>query len=139
MKKGLQKILSISLALIVFFSTMSFTVVSNYCADDLVDYSFFDNASWCNEIPGDSFTKTCEISDVPCCSSDILIVKGKDDLQQASFQSLTFDHQLFIATFTYSYLSLFEDVDDQITPFANYTPPLVGHGIFFCLTRPFLI
>jgi hypothetical protein len=117
---------------------MSFTVVSNYCADDLVDFSFFDNASWCNDLQDDSFSKACEISEVPCCSSDQLVVEGKDDLQQASFESLTLNQQLFVATFTYSYLSLFEDLEQESTPFPNYTPPLLVRDILL-LDQTFLI
>ncbi|MDT0642538.1 hypothetical protein RM553_06795 [Zunongwangia sp. F363] len=138
MKKFFQKILSISLALIVFLSTMSFTVVSNYCADNLVDYSFFDNASWCNEMPDDSFSKICEISEVPCCSSDQFVVEGQDDLQMNSVESLTFDQQLFVATFTYSFVNLFEVGDKETIPFANYTPPLLVRDILL-LDQTFLI
>jgi len=138
MKKGFQKILSLSLALIVFFSTMSFTVVSNYCADDLVDFSFFDNASWCHDLQDDTFSKVCEISEMSCCSSDQIVVEGMDDLQKSSFELLTFDQQLFVATFTYSYLGLFEDLDKETIPFANYNPPLLVRDILL-LDQTFLI
>lgn len=138
MKSFFHRLLSFSLALIVFFSTMSFTVVSNYCADDLVDFSLFNNASWCNDVQDDSFSKACEISEVPCCSSDQLVVEGMDDLHKVSFESLTQDQQLFVATFTYSYLSLFEDDDKESIPFANYTPPLLVRDILL-LDQTFLI
>ncbi len=138
MKSFFHRLLSFSLTLIVFFSTMSFTVVSNYCADDLVDFSFFDNASWCNDMQDDSFSKACEISEVPCCSSDQLVVEGMEDLHKVSFESLTLDQQLFVATFTYAYLSLFEDLDQDRTPFVNYNPPLLVMDILL-LDQTFLI
>ena len=138
MKSLFHRLLSLSLALIVFFSTMSFTVVSHYCADNLVDFSLFNNASWCGDLVDDSFSKVCEISETPCCSSDQFDVEGMDDLHKASFESLTFDQQLFVATFTYSYLSLFEDLDKESISFANYNPPLLVRDILL-LDQTFLI
>nr|WP_245750724.1 hypothetical protein [Allomuricauda taeanensis] len=111
---------------------------SHYCADDLVDFSFFNNASWCNDMPDDSFTKACEISAVPCCSSDQLVVEGRDDLNKVSFESLTLDQQIFVATFTYSYLSLFQVGEKETIPFANYTPPLLVRDVLL-LDQTFLI
>lgn len=138
MKNFFHRLLSISLALIVFFSTMSFTLVSNYCAENLVDFSFFDNASWCNDLQDDSFSKVCEISEAPCCSSDQLVVEGIDDLQKSSFESLTLDQQLFVTTYAYSYLNLFEDIEKERIPFANYNPPLLVRDILL-LDQTFLI
>lgn len=89
-------------------------------------------------MPDDSFTKACEISAVPCCSSDQLVVEGRDDLNKVSFESLTLDQQVFVATFTYAYLNLFEDNDEQTIPFANYTPLLLVKDILI-LDQTFLI
>ncbi|OSS39653.1 secreted protein [Christiangramia flava JLT2011] len=61
-----------------------------------------------------------------------------DDLQMNSVESLTFDQQLFVATFTYSFVNLFEVGDKETIPFANYTPPLLVKDILL-LDQTFLI
>lgn len=52
MKQFLSKIVSSVLALLVLFSTFSFTVEKHYCGDYLVDVSYLGKADTCNSNSG---------------------------------------------------------------------------------------
>ena len=71
MKKVFYKISSFSMALLVLFSTLSFTVESHYCGDILVDSSVFGAAETCGmEIQKQSNSSECDITKSNCCSDE---------------------------------------------------------------------
>ena len=123
MKSFFHKILSIALASLVFFTTMSFTVDIHYCGDSLVDFALFHNAQTCG-MENQPSQKSCEegFSEKPCCSDTQIVVEGQDDLN-SSFTKLSFEQQAFVATFFYTYFNLFDGLDKNIVPFRDYTPP----------------
>ncbi len=113
------------MALIVLFSTMSFSVDMHYCGDHLVDFSMFDKVDTCmmkTEMAKTS--KACEAMEMEmnCCSDIEVIIDGQDDLK-ISLDQLTFEQQLFVVSFTYSYTHLFKGQDENVIPFRDYAPP----------------
>lgn len=120
MKKAVQKSLSTILALLVLFSTFSFTVDKHFCGSMLVDKAIFSEAKTCGMEMGSETTN----SEDSCCTNEKTAVEGQDELK-ISFNSLDFDQQLFLSTLTFSYINLFDGSPIQIVPFKNYTPPLL--------------
>jgi len=125
MKEAFLKIGSILMALIVLLSTMSFTVDMHYCGDNLVDFSLYDKVDTC--MMKAEITKTsnsCEVMEMEmdCCTDIEVVVEGQDDLK-ISFDQLTFDQQLFIASFVHSYINLFEGLEENSIPYRDYSPP----------------
>nr|WP_317042524.1 hypothetical protein [Lacinutrix venerupis] len=114
----MHKILSFTMAFVVLFSTLSFTVESHYCGSSLVDTAIFTKAKVC----GEDIT-----SDAPamkgCCKNEIEVVKGQDNLKLNVFDDLDLSQQLFITSFVYAYTALFESLPKQIIPHKNYSPP----------------
>jgi hypothetical protein len=138
MKKVFHKISSFCLALIVLLSTVSFTVDSHFCGDTLVDSSIFGHAETCGmEIQQQSQSSECNISKKDCCSDEQVTIKGQDTLK-TSFDKLEKDQQLFVATFLYSYISLFEESQSNINSFRDYSPPFLVRD-FQVLDQTFLI
>lgn len=133
MKKAVQKSLSTMLALLVLFSTFSFTVDKHFCGSMLVDKAIFSVAKTCG-MEMDSEAMNSEDS---CCTNQKIAVEGQDELK-ISFHSMDFDQQVFLSTFTFSYLNIFEGSPLQIIPFKNYTPPLLVADIVV-LDQVFLI
>lgn len=127
------------MALMVFFSAMSFTVEKHFCGDILVDYSFFGNTETCGmEVQQDtSCLKEYNLKEENCCSDETLTVEGQNELK-ISFHDLTFDQQLFITSFGYSFINLFEGLEENITPFEHYPPPVLVRNIIV-LDQTFLI
>ncbi len=64
-----------------------------------------------------------------CCSEEVIFVDGQDDLK-ISFDNLTFEQQLFVTSFAYSYINLFEGFDKNVPSYEEYKPPLVIRQIY---------
>lgn len=127
MKEALHKITSMSMALIVLLSTMSFSVDMHYCGDHLVDFSMFDKVDTClMKAEKSKDSRSCEIMEMEtetnCCSDIEVTIEGQDDLK-ISLDQLTFDQQQFVFSFTYSFINLFKEADEDIVPFRDYVPP----------------
>jgi hypothetical protein len=140
MKELLRKIVSMAMALLVLFSTMSFSVDMHYCGDDLVDFSFSDKVDTCMMKADISKSSSeCAVMDVKmdCCSDVEVVIEGQDDLK-ISFDQLTFDQQLFVASFVYTYIDLFEGFDENRIPFKDKSPPPLIRDIQI-LDQTFLI
>lgn len=113
------------MAVIVLFSTMSFSVDMHYCGDHLVDFSLFEKVDTCMmkaEITKSSTQCAVMEMEMDCCTDVEVIIEGKDNLK-LSFDQLTFDQQLFVASFTCSYIDLFKRFDENVVPFKDYLPP----------------
>ncbi|WP_440344592.1 HYC_CC_PP family protein [Leeuwenhoekiella palythoae] len=129
MKKVFYKILSVLMAFVVMLTTMSFTVDMHYCGDSLVDFSFFTKAESCGMEKAQPVK--CEnpaMSKKSCCSDQKIVKEGSDDLK-TSFTKLTFEQQTFVATFFYTYINLFEGLDENIVPFKDYSPPFIERDV----------
>lgn len=124
MKKILQKSGSLVMALLVLFSTMSFTVDKHFCGTYLVDQAVFSKAKDCGmEHPSEG-----EMITDDGCSDQQISVQGQDDLK-VSFNDLDLSQQVFLSTFTYSYIGLFQELPQQLIPFSDYSPPLLVRDI----------
>lgn len=127
MKETSYKITAMSMALIVLLSTMSFSVDMHFCGDHLVDISMFDKVDTCMmRAEKSKSSSSCEIIEIEtemnCCSDIEVTIEGQDDLK-ISFDNLTFEQQQFVFSFAYSFISLFETTEKNITPFRYYVPP----------------
>jgi len=125
MKEALRKIASLTMALIVLFSTMSFSVDMHYCGDHLVDFSFSQETDTClmkAEMTQSSTACNVMEMEMNCCSDVEVVFEGQEELK-ISFDQLSFDQQLFVASFVYSYINLFEGIEENIVPFKDYAPP----------------
>lgn len=124
MRKNFQKSISILLALFVLVSTFSFTVDKHFCGNLLVDLAVFSEAETC----GMEMNSEMGIAEDSCCTNQKTAVEGQDELK-ISFQSLDINQQLFLATFTHSFINLFEGTPVEVFPFKNYSPPLLVSDI----------
>ncbi len=118
MKKRFQNSISVVMALLVLFSTFSFTVDKHYCGKVLVDKAIFSEAKTC----GMQMETTLEKDS--CCTNEKVAIDGQDELKH-HFEKLDFQQQVFVASFTFSYLEIFESLPTQIIPFKDYSPPLL--------------
>lgn len=117
------KIFSISLALLVLFSTVSFTIEKHYCGDTLVDVSIFFEAETCGMERKDVLVKKS------CCDDEVDIVEGQDELKISSFEDLGFEQQHFLVAFKYAYINGFESLSKEAIPHKEYAPPNLVYDI----------
>ena len=129
MKQVFHKIMSISMAFVVLFSTLSFTIDMHYCGDNLVETAVFKKAKGCGMEMQNPSTKDCSITKKNCCSDKQILVDGQDELK-LNFDTLSFEQQQFFTSFIYSYSNLFEGLEENITSFSEYPPPLIVRSIY---------
>ena len=116
-KKVLHSMFSVLMAFLVLFSTVSFTIEKHFCGDVLVDVSLFAEAEKCASEAEEIIAK------IDCCKDTIDVVQGQDELTVKTFDDLDFEQQVFVTTFAYSYVMLFEDLSQRIIPHKDYFPP----------------
>ncbi|AUS05965.1 HYC_CC_PP family protein [Pseudotamlana carrageenivorans] len=129
MKQVTHKIMSVLMAFVVLFSTLSFTLNMHYCGDNLVETAIFHKAKGCGMEMQNPLTEGCSITKKNCCNDVQLLVDGQDELQ-LQLDKITFEQQVFIATFVYTYINLFEGLDNNVSSYEEYKPPLVIKEIF---------
>ncbi len=138
MKKFIHKISAVLMALIVMASTMSFTLDMHYCGNTLVDVALFKEAKTCGMEQQMSDSIACSIlAKKSCCTDKQLTFEGQDELQN-SLDKITLEQQVFVAIFYYSYINLFEGLENNVIPFKEYPPPLLVKDIYV-LNETFLI
>jgi len=129
MKQVINKIAAVLMAFVVLFSTMSFTISEHYCGDYLVNSSLFSKAESCGmEMQKPSPTKDCSVNKDNCCSDVLTHIEGQSELK-TDLSNLNVDQQVFVASFVYTYVNLFEGLDRNVVPFKNYSPPLIVRDI----------
>ena len=120
-KQFLHKAFSISLALLVLFSTVSFTIEKHFCGNTLVDVSLFTEADKCKmeamEIDLEKITKKT------CCKDTVDLIEGQDELNINSISKAKIVNKHFATSLILSYLNLYEELPTQIIPHKDYSPP----------------
>ncbi len=117
------------MAFVVLFSTMSFTIDMHYCGDTLVETAMFHKAKGCGMEMEKPSTDGCSITKKSCCDDEQIVVNGQDELQLQAGK-ISFEQQVVIALFVYTYINLFENLDKSVSSFKDYKPPLVVRQIF---------
>ena len=129
MKKVFHKIMAFAMAFVVLFSTMSFTMNMHYCGDTLVETALFHKAKGCGMEMEKPSTESCSITKKNCCDDKQLSIEGQDELQ-IQFDKVSFEQQVFIVSFIYTYSNLFEEYNDDVNSFREYKPPLVVKQLY---------
>jgi len=139
MKQIALKISSISMALLVLCSTVSFSVDQHFCGDFLVDSSWFGHAESCGMVMQQNETSAtnCDLIKSNCCSDKTVLLKGQDDLNKP-FSQFSFEQSNFNAIPQPLLLISFEILIENETPFKHYHPPLLVRNISV-LHQTFLI
>ncbi len=117
------------MAFVVLFSTMSFTMNMHYCGDTLVETAIFHKAKGCGMEMEKTSAEGCSITKKNCCDDKQLAIEGQDELQ-LQVDKITFEQQLFIASFVYTYINLFEGLENNVSTYEEYKPPLVIRRIY---------
>lgn len=138
MKQNFHNILFFLMAFVVLFSTMSFTVNQHYCGDSLVDSAIFNKVNTCGMEMQNPSTDACSITEKDCCKDETISIDGQDELQ-VSFDALSFNDQLFVASFIYTHINLFEGLENNLISYRDYTPPPLVKRQIFKLVETYII
>lgn len=69
-------------------------------------------------------SKKCSFEKKGCCDNKSFVKEASDSLQKTSFKMENQD-LVFLHTFFYTYVNLFQGLSSTIVPFLNYDPPLI--------------
>ena len=116
------------MAFVVLLSTLSFTISKHYCGDTLVDTSLFSKAKSCGMEMQNSSNKDCSIIKKNCCSEEQQLIEGQDNLK-LDFTKFDLQQKIFVSTFVYTYINLFEGITKESIHFKDYSPPLIVKDI----------
>lgn len=129
MKKAFLNITSIFLAVLVLFSTFSFTVSTHICGGEIADYSFVGTLERCEmPISNHNNTKETFLNKIPCCQDIIETIDSSND-ELTVVKELDIEQVQFVTAFVYSYINHFEGLEQHVIPFKNYLPPLITKDI----------
>ncbi|TYA75064.1 hypothetical protein FUA24_16350 [Seonamhaeicola marinus] len=117
-KQFIHKTFSVLLAVLVMFSTVSFTIEKHYCGDTLIDVAVFSETHKC----GMEKVDHVKVEKKSCCKDEIQILEGQDELLK-TFDDFDLDQQEFLISFVYTYINLFEGEPKQVVPHKDYSPP----------------
>ena len=134
MKKSLFKIASISLAFLVLFSTLSFTVEKHYCGDFLVDIAYMGHADGCGMEMGTP-SKTTKKN---CCKNEIHEIEGQDELQQSVDDAAVLKGQSDFISSSNTSNDLFQEIPTKEFNFIDFSPPDISLN-YQVLYQSFLI
>ena len=121
--------MSLLMAFVVLFSTMSFTVNLHYCGDTLVETALFQKAKGCGMEMEKTSTEGCSISKKNCCDDKQLVIEGQNELK-LQVDKITFEQQVFITSFVYTFINLFKGLGDNVSFYKEYKPPLVVRQLY---------
>tara|TARA_R110002110_G_scaffold79006_6_gene206833 strand:- start:226 stop:567 length:342 start_codon:yes stop_codon:yes gene_type:complete len=103
----------------------------HFCCNKLVDMAVLGTAQDCKDKvqKKDIPSKNCAtFQDIGCCSSEAFVKTGDDTIKMANHE-LQAQDIVFLNTFFYTYINLFEGLDKNEVPFKHYKPPLLFKDI----------
>lgn len=109
---------------IVLFSTLSFTVQKHICAGEVADVAIFLDVKSC-DMPEDNHNNNqFGFEKKSCCQDEVHFVQGSNTELKISTK-LKAQTKTFVALFTYTYLNLFENLEEDSNSFLSYYPPII--------------
>jgi hypothetical protein len=124
MKDLLHKLFSVSMALLLLLSTISWTVEKHLCMGRVMDIALFDKADDCCMEAGLALLGDKSIDKKHCCDNEAFTIQGQDTLN-LDISHFNFSQQVFLISFTTFYLGLFQETTDKNIVFDSYPPPIL--------------
>jgi hypothetical protein len=143
------RILALSMAFLVLFSSVGFSMDLHYCQGELKSFSLIGKAKSCHEMAKKVFCphhqkmmtmsdEGCEKDQKDCCNNEKLFFQLDQD-QQIQNLDLVLSQQL--KQFIVAYLSVILEmsiIKNEAIPYAQYKPPLIQKDIHV-LIQSFLL
>lgn len=120
-KQVIHKIFSALLALLVLFSTVSFTVEKHYCGGVLIDSAVFTEVQKCGMEAAQP--ESSEATKKGCCKDELEVLKGQDQLKISKFEDFSVEQICVTTSVVYTCINLFESLPKRIIPHKDYSPP----------------
>ena len=146
-----QRIISLTLALLMLVTSVSFAVDTHYCNGELKSVSLFGKAKTCHEKAVEQDKPTCphhqkmqqqsnddEITKNDCCENKTTIIQADDDRTKSDLVAPTFQQ---LQQFAIAYVLAFHakiTTDKQSIQEYSYQSPIISRDIYV-LSETFLL
>ncbi|PCH78421.1 MAG: hypothetical protein COB98_00545 [Flavobacteriaceae bacterium] len=124
MKKLITYIVSLSMAMIVLVSTMSFTVNIRYCDENVVATTLNSNDDPCST----NDLKTLEDCCIPqkdCCQDTEIVFDGHEELRIQISKEIKIQKALLYALLVDPFYPLYKVALSKHLQYTNYAPPII--------------
>tara|TARA_B110000977_G_scaffold61878_1_gene84204 strand:- start:99 stop:512 length:414 start_codon:yes stop_codon:yes gene_type:complete len=129
MKKVSLKIVSILMAFVVIFTTLSFTVDMHFCGDTLVETVVFQKAKGCGMELQKPSKDDCVVKSNNCCNDKQLTIDGQQELQ-ISVNAFSFEQTLYVSSILNTSKEFSEVIDKNVPLYKGYTLQLVIRQLY---------
>jgi len=129
MKKVSLKIVSILMAFVVIFTTLSFTVDMHFCGDTLVETAVFQKVKGCGMELQKSSKDDCVVKSNNCCNDKQLTIDGQQELQ-ISVNAFSFEQPLYVTSIPNTENEFSEVIDKNLLLYKGYFPELVTRQLY---------
>ena len=133
-KQLLHKFLASGLAVLVMFSTLSFSVEKHYCGTHLVDVAVSFSSE---KTQKDCFgNELINLSKSSCCNDIVEFIEGQELIKNNSFEDFEISNYHFFAAFVCIYNNRFESLPQATISNDDYAPPnlvvdrVINHQVF---------
>lgn len=142
------RFIALSLAILMFSTSVGFAVDMHFCKGDFKSFSFLDKAPSCHEM---AQMPTCphhqkmmtngedgQMEERNCCENKTVHVEADQDLQIPTFDLPSFHQVATVAFLNLKMLYQPQGITETPIPFQQYKPPLLLRDIPV-LTQTFLL
>lgn len=120
-KAILHKTFSFIMALLVLFSTVSFTVEKHFCGDVLIDSAVFSEAQKCKM---EAFEiELAKLTKKHCCKDIIEVIEGQDQLKPSKVEHIPPQQKVVMTSYIYAFNHTIQELPKLIIPHKHYSPP----------------
>jgi len=116
-----HKMFSLLMAFLVLLSTVSFSIGKQFCGEELIHVSLYVHTDHYGIDLQSSRSASLEKRD--CCTHEIEVVQGQDQLKLNPSEEFHVAQQLFLATLIGTSTTHLEGLPLQINPQKPYAPP----------------
>ncbi|WP_298516848.1 hypothetical protein [uncultured Kordia sp.] len=121
MQKFLKHISAFALAILVLFSTFSFTINEHICGGVKVSVAIGIEAENCGMEIETIVSDETTMQQASCCDDVTTLIQGQDELPTQQDVDLT--TQTFIKAFVHSYIFVLPTTDQEKAVYTPYVPP----------------
>ncbi|PKV75187.1 HYC_CC_PP family protein [Pontibacter ramchanderi] len=127
----IRTILTLTLALLVVFSSVGMTITRHLCAGELMATSFFTHSAACEMEKQRESLPDCHkpAAEDDCCQDQTVVLEVEDEQQVSPTFKLSVPDMTFIAAFATVWSVLFERYEPAHTFVPDYGPPLLSQDI----------
>ncbi|PVY42256.1 HYC_CC_PP family protein [Pontibacter virosus] len=138
--KLIRTILTLTLALLVVFSSLGMTITQHLCAGEVMATVFFSHSADCEMEKQRENLPDCHkpAMEDDCCQDQTIVLEVEDEQQLSPTFKLSVSDMTFIAAFTAVWSAIFEIYAPAYSHVPDYAPPMLAQDIPV-LVQSFLI